>query len=105
MMTDIATSAGERTAFVIALDGDIDMARIPELHAAVEAYGASTAVDIVVDLTEVDFMDSTGLGTMTRLRSEAKARGGVITIRNPNPQVSRAISIAGLGQVLNLQDD
>lgn len=102
-MTDAALPPVDTpTVFSIALSGDIDMARIPELHELVQTYHAGEAVDIVVDLREVEFMDSTGVGLMLRLLREADGRGGSLTLTDANEQVTKVVHITGLDQVLNM---
>ncbi len=103
-MTDIALPPKQpSTTFVIALAGEIDVARVPELQEFVEEFRRNPAVDVVVDLRQVDFMDSTGLGMMTRLSRVAVERGGSISVIHASPNVDRTIRISGLSQVLNLR--
>ena len=104
MMTDIALPSQESsTVHVVTLAGDIDMARILELDELLEEFRRGPASYVLVDLTAVEFMDSTGLGMMARLRREAIARGGTLSVVNPSAQVARTIRIAGLSAAFNLR--
>jgi anti-sigma B factor antagonist len=51
---------------------------------------------IVVDLCELRFMDSSGLGVLHAARRAALKRGGTLVVSRPNPMVSRVMEITGL---------
>lgn len=76
---------------VLWLAGEIDATNAPTLTQQLRALTAP----IVVDLTAVDFMDSSGLGALA-----LAARHGAVTIRNPQKGVARILRIAGLDKVL-----
>lgn len=99
-MTDIALPSEPTTVFSAALAGDVDIARVPELHDLVEAYRHGDAVDAVIDLRDVTFMDSTGLGFMARLFRDAEERGGTVTVTRANPGVERVIRMTGMDNIL-----
>ena len=88
--------AADRDFLVIALAGDVDMARRPELDELIESFRASSAAHVEVDLTDVEFMDSTGLSALAALRSIAVARGGAVRLVRPGHVVSRALDVSGL---------
>ena len=95
-MVDVAFPEKAPSSFSVALGGDIDLARESELEALVEAYLAGSAVDVVIDLAGVTFMDSSGLGFVARLYRETKERGGTVTVTNPRAQVDRLMRITGV---------
>ena len=99
-MTDIALPPEPTTVFSAALAGEVDLARVPELHDLVEGYRNSPAVDVVIDLRDVTFMDSTGMGFMARLSRDASDRGGTVTVSHAPPDVERVIRMTGLDSIL-----
>lgn len=96
---------GPGDAFVVDLWGEVDIARVAELEYFIDDYRASRAVDIVIDLRQVTFMDSTGLGFMARLHRDAKDRGGNVTVTHAHPAVGRVIRLSGIDQILVVEDD
>jgi anti-anti-sigma factor len=56
-------------ATVLALCGELDIASAPGLERALDEFGASIPRRLVIDLTDVTFMDSTGLRALLLARS------------------------------------
>ena len=80
-------------AGVLKVDGDIDMAAGPILRKALleqEEQGA-----IVLDLTGVSFIDSSGLRTLLDAARRAEERGDSLTLRSAGPEVRRLLEITG----------
>jgi anti-sigma B factor antagonist len=85
---------------VISVEGELDLHTAEKLEDAVESTDSSR---VVVDLTEVPFIDSTALAVVIaaskRLRKEERELG----IAAGNPTVSRVLSITGLDRSLNVR--
>jgi len=58
---------------------------------------------VIVDLENVTFLDSSGMGTFVAARKRLTAKAGTLTLRAPQPQVQRAIEATGLGVFLDSQ--
>lgn len=101
-MTDLGDPGAP---FLVKLWGEVDIARVAELEYFIDDYRACPAVDVVIDLREVTFMDSTGLGFMARLYRDAKDRGGSVTVTHAHPAVGRVIRMTGIDQILSVEGD
>ena len=78
---------------VLKIDGDIDMAAGPVLRKAMleqEEQG-----DVVLDLSGVSFIDSSGLRTLLDAARRAEEREGTLTLRKAGPEVRRLLEITG----------
>jgi len=62
--------------------------------------GAAVTSRIVLDLSNVSFVDSTGLGTLFNLWTAARKSGCDLEIVNPSPRVQNLMSLTRLDQVL-----
>jgi anti-anti-sigma factor len=51
---------------------------------------------IVVDLTEVTFLDCTGVGALVSLRNAQQEHGGTVTVRGATPMIVKVLQITGL---------
>ena len=89
--------------YAIRLSGEVDMTRIDELNEIAEAFRADGAAVAKVDLREITFMDSTGLGLLSRLRNTALARGGHVVLVEPTPSTLKLLTIVGFDTVFEIQ--
>lgn len=89
--------------FRIALTGDIDIQRRPELIREVERFRDSGRCTADVDLAEVSFLDSTGLQMFLRLRTVALERGGAVRLQSPNHRVRRILEVSGVTRLFVLE--
>ena len=88
--------------FVIVLDGDVDIARRPLLQQHVRDFRASRSTDVDIDLSRVEFLDSTGLAAIFRLRRIAVARGGRVRLLSPSRPVRRILEVSGAGDLVDI---
>jgi anti-anti-sigma factor len=88
----------------IAPCGELDIATTPELEQALADATAGGVAEIVLDLRELSFMDSTGLRALAQANTRAEEAGvGLSIIRGPR-QIERVLEISGLGSLLPLVD-
>jgi anti-sigma B factor antagonist len=81
-------------ALVLSLAGELDLADAPALRDALRGAVERAPKRLVVDLTEVTFVDSTILGALVEARS---ALGGdAFALAAPGPEVRRALEVSGL---------
>jgi anti-anti-sigma factor len=82
---------------IVQLSGELDIATVPDLRpVATEELDRDGCAVLVFDLSELTFLDSTGIGCWVEIRSYATALGKQVTIRNVPPAVRRVLEIGGL---------
>jgi len=87
------------TTAIVAAAGEIDISNVGELR--LEVFNATEGCDRVrLDLTAVEFIDSTGLGCLLELRSTLRAREVTLEIAVGDGPVRQAVEITGLGELL-----
>src|SRR3954454_14178033 len=101
----IATGEQEGLAVVVPR-GELDIATAPDLKQAVDAR-MDAGQDVVVDLRELDFMDSSGLRVLVAAHTRAQVDGTRFAITRPRPDsaVAKILAISGLDAELELVDD
>ena len=94
----IRVSRDGNTATVVAT-GEIDLSTVDELRSAVT--GAAEDVEqLLLDLTDVEFIDSAGLGGLLELRSTFRSRNVTLEISAGEGPVRQAMEITGLSELL-----
>jgi stage II sporulation protein AA (anti-sigma F factor antagonist) len=83
----------------IVIRGPLDFATASEhLDALTDATSGAQAV--LVDLSECDFLDSSGLALLVRSAQRARRNGGSLHLRAPTPAVRRLLAFARLEDAL-----
>lgn len=85
--------------------GEVDMATADSLDAAVaDALARPGLREIVVDLADVRFLDSSGVRVLVRGAVAARERGATLRVTDPQPMVARVLRITAVGPMLGLPD-
>jgi anti-sigma B factor antagonist len=94
---EITVGRSESTV-TLTVRGEVDLETSAALREAFD--GAIDSGDIQVDLSAVDYMDSTGLRAVLVARDEAESRGATLRVVAASNIVSRLIEIAGVDGLL-----
>lgn len=95
-----AVTSGSTTT--LRVSGEVDLETGGELASAGLAAFDEGAAVVVVDLSEVTFLDSTGLYTLLTLNNRARADGARLALHDPSPRVARVLQISGLDQIFTV---
>jgi len=90
-------------AVVVHLVGELDLYNAPEVRHALLELCAEAPERLVVDLAEVDFVDSTTLGVLIEARTKLTNRRSFL-LAAPGLEIHRALQISGLDQHLSVHD-
>ncbi len=88
---------------VVAVSGEVDIHTAPEFRSAVLAPAAAAPGRLVVDLTALDFIDSTGLGVLVAARQHAHDHGIHFTLVCPRDRVLKVFRITRLDKVFDIR--
>jgi anti-sigma B factor antagonist len=90
---------GDRT--ILAVDGDLDLYTAPILRDRVLAAADDTHAGVIIDLTEVPFMDSSGLGVIVGcLKRVREAGGDLVLVTKPGSAPTKLLSLTGLDRAI-----
>ncbi|PKQ29322.1 MAG: hypothetical protein CVT60_05935 [Actinobacteria bacterium HGW-Actinobacteria-10] len=81
-------------AAVVHLEGDLDLATAPSARAVLDSLVDTGFTRIVLDLTDVDYMDSSALGLLVWLDRALQSHDGKIVLAAPNRNVRRVLEIS-----------
>jgi anti-anti-sigma factor len=101
---DIQTQEHKRVV-VVSVTGRIDSATASEFEDALNEFTQQGKNNIVLDLSEVDFISSAGLRVLVTARKAVKGAGGEIAIANSSDQVLETLEIAGLDVLFDQYPD
>jgi anti-sigma B factor antagonist len=102
-MTPFAvTTTSDGTAATLTVDGELDLATVAQLDAALEQVQANGSTMLCLDLAKVRFMDSTGLRCLLRARRRAQDDGRRLLLTNLPSGVERLFEVTGVGRVFEI---
>jgi anti-sigma B factor antagonist len=93
--------AGDRA--VLQIYGELDLYTAPQLLAQVERQLRTGPTKVIIDLTHLLFIDSSGLGTLVAAWRRAEQEGAEFSLRNPRDDVALSLEITGLDQILPIE--
>ncbi|MFN2449223.1 MAG: STAS domain-containing protein [Candidatus Baltobacteraceae bacterium] len=94
------TTEHDGDAIVYRLGGTLDLATAPSLRAALLEAADDGKHDIIVDCSQLEFLDSTGLGALIGAHRRALENGGRVRLIVNEGPILRLLTITGLMQVL-----
>jgi anti-sigma B factor antagonist len=92
------------TSTVVTLTGDIDIQTASQLRERLADLPPETRV-VVVDLSAVEFLDSSGVGALVGAAAAMRETGGSLRLACPPPRVQKVFRISRLAEVIPIYDD
>ncbi len=92
----------EGPSALIAVSGELDLASGPALESELERVATPDTTLVVVDLRELEFMDSTGLSIIVRAHQRLAESGCELGLVQGSPQVQRLLDLTGVAERLRL---
>jgi anti-sigma B factor antagonist len=85
---------------LVSLHGELDGATAKGLEAEFIRIETTSVSRIVLDLSELEFIDSTGMAVILRADTRAKNDGHLLRVLRPDGQVRRVFELSGLDELL-----
>jgi len=87
------------------LAGEIDAYTAPKVKESLHPYAEKSGINIIVDLKDVSYMDSTGLGVFVGLFKTLRANDGNLMLTGLSDRLQRLFEITGLADVMNINSE
>src|SRR5690606_8484618 len=93
-------------AVIVRLIGELDHHNADRVRSQIEqAMRKEQVKHVVMDLQQLTFMDSSGIGVILGRYKQVKAKGGKLIICNANRSVNRLLELSGLFKIIERHDD
>ena len=101
---DLQVLLEERDGWTVArVHGDIDVASAPRRRAPLVGAGNDRHHHLVLDLDDVHFIDSTGLGVVIGILKRTRSLGGDLRLVSTQAMLARVFEITGLDRALPIE--
>ena len=85
----------------VCIDGDIDHHSAKYIRETIDKEIFLTRPRVMIlELSEVDFMDSSGLGLILGRYTRMREIGGLLKLSNPTPQTVKILALAGVDKLI-----
>ena len=92
----------KESVLAVKVNGEIDAYTAPQLREKLFPLSEKEGVKMVVDLSEVNYMDSTGLGVFVGVFKNVRAHDGEFKIVGLSERLQRLFEITGLADIIDI---
>jgi anti-sigma B factor antagonist len=85
---------------LVSVSGELDSYTAGPLQARIEEAGTVGADTVLVDLSEISFIDSAALAVLVRETKRLEGRGHSLVLVTNDPRTRRIVEVTGLSRVL-----
>jgi anti-anti-sigma factor len=100
----ISTTAHGGRVFVVSLSGDLDLATAGDLMPALTGLLGHDAISVIVDVSQLEFIDSSGLNALAVGSRMIKANGGSISVAAPSDHIARIFEVVRLAEYVDVEE-
>jgi anti-sigma B factor antagonist len=90
---------------VVTVAGEIDLYTAPRLQAEFTRLLQDAPPRVVIDMSSVDFCDSTGMNVLLSGLKRMRERGGELEVAAPRPAVRKILQVTGLDSVFTVHNE
>ncbi len=102
---DVSTATHNVSFEIVALSGRLDALEAVGLRELFASYSEAGAHDLIVDLSDVEFVDSAGLAALVKAMKDARGAGGdVRLVRSPHADATRVFELTKFDHVFVMGD-
>ena len=95
----------EKGMLSVALYGEIDHHSAVIVRSEIDGMIAEHRPErLVLDLSGIDFMDSSGIGLIMGRYARMKAVGGELVVQRPNERIRRIFEMAGIERIVRIEE-
>jgi len=95
---------GQRPCSVVDLNGEIDVYTSPKVKEAIMGLIDAGNYALVINLENVRYIDSTGLGVLIGGLKRVREHSGAVNLVCTNPQIKKIFDITGLVKIFGIYD-
>lgn len=88
---------------VVAVEGEVDVSNVDQLRSAIDKQLDAAPSELVVDLSQVPYIDSTGIGVLVGAAHRAAEKNVRFEVARPQRNVERVLGLLGVSADLNVR--
>ena len=89
---------------ILDIVGEVDISSAPWMFSQIWQSSQKGSRSLILNLEKLDFMDSSGLQVLLRLREKLKNKNQDITLVGPQPQIKKLLRLTGFDKLFALHE-
>jgi anti-sigma B factor antagonist len=90
-------------AAVVTIGGELEYGTAGALRSALLELSRRDPDVLVLDMSGVDFLDSTGISLLIQAKQRFDAQGARVVLRNPPDRITRVLEVAGVADLFTIE--
>ncbi|HEV3226108.1 MAG TPA: STAS domain-containing protein [Acidimicrobiales bacterium] len=99
----VATTITDGRAVVMEFSGELDLSTVPVFRDALDEVLRDGVASVELDLSRLEFIDSSGVGAYVTVHRRARASGARLSVGARSPLVDRVLQLSGVEAALAVE--
>src|SRR4051812_21824826 len=95
----------DRSVLILSADGGLNADTARDFVSQLEALIDAGVTRMIIDLTNMSYISSYGIGVLVRLHSKLAKRGGHVKFASPQSPILKALNVVRLGKMFEMYPD
>ncbi len=87
---------------IVAVKGDVDIYSVDAFRGSIEKTFDDNGLEIVLDCSELTYIDSIGIGALIEMRNKSQEKGKKIIVKNPKPNIKKLLELTGVDRIIDI---
>ncbi|MDP1808923.1 MAG: STAS domain-containing protein [Actinomycetota bacterium] len=97
-------SPESETVPILNIVGEIDLSNAPHIYSLMWQTSRKASQPLILNLEKLDFMDSSGLQVLLRLREKLRSKKQDVFLVGPRPQIRKLLKLTGFDKLFPLYE-
>ena len=94
-----------KNSLLVSLSGELDQYAAADLKSKIDIeIQAAQKRNLIIDLSKVSLMDSSGIGVIIGRYKKISSEGGKVSVVNVNDRVKKIFNLSGMNKIINIYD-
>ncbi|WKY47026.1 STAS domain-containing protein [Eubacteriaceae bacterium ES3] len=86
----------------VTIKGEVDIYSVDQFRESIEKSINQKKSKIILDCTELSYIDSTGMGVLIEMRNKTRELGQNMIVKNPRPNVKKLLALTGVDKIIEI---
>lgn len=105
LQISVSPQQGSENVAVLSLKGELDGSTYKDLQAKTDEIIAGDTTNLLIDMSNLDYIGSAGLRALHTASKNSKEKGGAVKLLNPSDSADRVLKTLGFNEFFEIYQD